>query len=47
MNAMRGEATLMRILMTIVGVGVEAGIGILIIVNSRKITDLLLKGEED
>ena len=43
----RGEATFMRILASSVGAGVEAAIGIFLIVKSRKIAEFLFKGEED
>jgi hypothetical protein len=43
----RGEVTFMRILSSALGAGIEAAIGIFLIVNSRKITDYLFKDEED
>jgi hypothetical protein len=41
------EVTFVRFLAPFVGVGVEAAVGILLIINSRKLAEFLLKGQED
>jgi hypothetical protein len=43
----RGDAPILRILLSGVGVGVEAIIGVLLIVNSPKVVELLFKGQDD
>ncbi len=43
----QGGGIFARILLTLMSIGLEAVVGVFLIINSRKVAEFLFKGEED